>query len=105
MKDKQTIVTLDEDLAEQVHARAKRRNISYDDAVNAVIRSGLAAGGYSEAPERVPSQPMGWRPGIDLTHALRLAGDLEDEELIRRMQEHNERALGLTADDSDSLAE
>jgi hypothetical protein len=29
---------------------------------------------------------MGLRPGIDLTHALRLAGELEDEEIIRKLE-------------------
>ncbi|HET9659121.1 MAG TPA: hypothetical protein VFP05_02250, partial [Thermomicrobiales bacterium] len=97
MKDEQTIVTLDEGLAERVHALAKRPNISFDDAANAVIRSGLRSQAGLQAPYQVPTFPMGLRPGIDLTHALQLAGELEDEEILRKMQEHNERALGRIA--------
>ncbi len=37
-------------------------------------------------PYKVPSQAMGWRPGLDLTHALRFAAELEDEEIIRRVK-------------------
>ena len=29
---------------------------------------------------------MGLRPGIELTHALRLADSLEDEEIIRKLE-------------------
>jgi hypothetical protein len=45
---------------------------------------------------------MGWRPGLDLTHALRFAAEIEDEEIIRRMmlKEHDDvgrsRALPRT---------
>lgn len=29
---------------------------------------------------------MGLRPGVDLTHALQMAADLEDEEIIRKLE-------------------
>lgn len=35
---------------------------------------------------RVPTAPMGLRPGIDLDTALRLAGSREDDETIRMLE-------------------
>ena len=32
------------------------------------------------------TQPMGLRPGFNLDKALRLAGTLEDEEIVRRLK-------------------
>jgi hypothetical protein len=81
-----TTVTLDADVAEQLKALARRRNISFKTALNTAVREGLAAERGGITPYEVPTQPMGWRPDIDLTHALRLAADLEDEEIIRKME-------------------
>ena len=75
-------VALDVDLIEQLEELARRRNISFDAALNQAARDGLAA----EPGYRVASRPMGLRPGIDLTHALRLSGELEDEEILRKLE-------------------
>lgn len=81
-----TTVTLDADVAEQLKGLARRRNISFKAALNAAVREGLAAERGEVTPYRVPSRPMGLRPGTDLTHALQLAAALEDEEIIRKME-------------------
>ena len=81
-----TTVTLDSDIVEQLESLAQRRNISFDAALNTAVREGLAAERGENTPFRVASRPMGLRPGIDLTHALRLAGELEDEEIIRKLE-------------------
>jgi hypothetical protein len=44
----------------------------------------LAAGRSDRTPYRIASRAMGLRSGIDLTHALHLAGELEDEEIVRK---------------------
>jgi hypothetical protein len=44
------------------------------------------ADGRSVKPYKVKAQRMGLRPDINLDNALALASDLEDEELIRKMQ-------------------
>jgi hypothetical protein len=85
MNTLRTTVTLDADVAEQLREMSRRRNISFKSAINTAVREGLAAERGEITPYEVPTQPMGWRPGVDLTHALRFAAELEDEEIIRKM--------------------
>jgi hypothetical protein len=80
-----TTVTLDPDVVEQVRSLARRRNLSFKAALNAAIRSGIVAERGGSRPYKTPSRRMGLRPDVDLTHALRLADALEDEELIRKL--------------------
>jgi hypothetical protein len=82
-----TTVTLDPDVAEEVKALARRRNVSFKVALNSAVRAGLAAERGAPRPYTVPSRKMGLRPGIDLTHALRLVDALEDEEIIRKLEQ------------------
>lgn len=81
-----TTVTLDPDVAEQLKALARRRNVSFKAALNSAVRAGLAAERGDSTPYRVPARPMGLRPDIDLTHALALADSLEDDEIIRKLE-------------------
>ena len=82
-----TTVTLDADLAAKLRALARERGVPFKEALNAAIRRGLASGGEgSPRPYRLPSRPLGLRTGIDLEHALRLAGELEDAETIRKLE-------------------
>ncbi len=43
-------------------------------------------GDYGARPYRMPSRPMGVRKGVDLDHAGRLLGELEDAEVMRELQ-------------------
>jgi hypothetical protein len=81
-----TTVTLDPDVAAQLKSLAKRRNLSFKAVLNDTVRAGLAAERGGGRPFRVEARPMGVRPDIDLTHALQLAADLEDEEIIRKLE-------------------
>jgi hypothetical protein len=81
-----TTVTLDPDVVEQVRALARRRNLSFKAALNAAVRQGLSADRGSSKPYEVPVRHLGLRPDIDLTHALRLADAIEDDETIRKME-------------------
>jgi hypothetical protein len=81
-----TTVTLDDDVAAAVQRVASERGLSFKAALNTLLRAGLAPETASSRPYEVPSRPMGLRPGIDLDKALRLAGELEDEETIRKLQ-------------------
>lgn len=80
-----TTVTLDPDVAAQIRALAAERMISFKEALNSTLRAGLAARQTPRRPYRLPTRRMGLRPGIDLTHALRLAAALEDEEITRKL--------------------
>lgn len=80
-----TTVTLDPDIAAKVRAVAKERGISFKEALNSLLRAGLAPKGAA-APFEVDARPMGIRAGIDLDRALRLASDIEDEETSRKLE-------------------
>jgi hypothetical protein len=85
MASMRTTVTLEPDVAEQLQAFARRRNLSFKAALNHTVRAGLAAEQGRGRPYRAPTRPMGLRPGVNLTHALRLADALEDEEIARKL--------------------
>lgn len=80
-----TTVTLDEDVAEALKRLSRERGISFKEALNGSVRRGLAPGARPNR-YRVPARPMGMRPGVDLTKALQLAGEMEDAEIIRKMR-------------------
>lgn len=80
-----TTVTLDPDVVEQLKALAHRRNVSFKAALNDAVRAGLVAERGGSRPFKVEARPMGVRPGVDLTKALQLAYELEDEEIVRKL--------------------
>jgi hypothetical protein len=80
-----TTVVLDADVAAKLKAIARQRGISFRQALNQAVRAGLGARPPRRA-FRQSTQAMGLRPGLDLDKALRLAGALEDEELVRRLE-------------------
>ncbi len=78
-----TTVTLDPDTETLVRELMQRHGIGFKEAINRAIREGLAP-----APKRRFRQrtfDMGFRPDVPYDKALRLAGDLEDQELIRKL--------------------
>jgi hypothetical protein len=81
-----TTVTLDPDVEARLRAVMRERGVSFKVAINEAVRAGL--GNVATAPRRyrMPTQRMGVRPGVNLDKALRLAGELEDEELIRKRE-------------------
>jgi hypothetical protein len=81
-----TTVTLDPDVVEQLKALARRRKLSFKAALNSTVRTGLSAERGGSRPYRAPTRRMGLRPGVDLTHALRLADSIEDEEIGRKLE-------------------
>ena len=87
MPNVRTTVTLDPDLAEKLRSLARQRGVSFKEALNTALRRGLTGGApSSKRPYRLASRPLGLRPGIDIDHALRLAGELEDAETIRKLE-------------------
>jgi hypothetical protein len=80
-----TTVTLDPDVVEQLKSFARSRNLSFKAALNTAVRLGLAAERGDRRSYTMPARPMHLRPGLDLTHALRLAESLEDEEILRKL--------------------
>jgi hypothetical protein len=77
-----TTVTLDDDTEQIVRARMKSKHVSFKQALNDAIREGSTR---PETPFRTKTYPMG-KPKVDLTKALQLAGELEDEHQIEIMR-------------------
>lgn len=78
-----TTVTLDPDTEQLVRARMTKDGVSFKRALNDAIRAG-ASGKASSERFVTPTHDMG-APKVDLTKALQLAGELENEEIIRKM--------------------
>ena len=79
-----TTVTLDEDTEALLRRRMRERGISFKEALNDAIRSGLAPAA-ARRPFRTPSADLG-APAVNLERALLLATELEDEELVRKQR-------------------
>ena len=77
-----TTVTLEPDVHVLVRKLMRERGISFKEAVNFAIRAGLAI--EPETAAETPKFDLG-APRIALERALRLAGELEDEEFIRKL--------------------
>lgn len=79
-----TTVTLDPDTEQMVRERMATRGISFKQALNDAIRDG-AETRADPAPRVTPVFDLGV-PAVSLVKALRLAGDLEDDEVIGRLR-------------------
>lgn len=79
-----TTVTLDPDTEAAIRRLMAQRGISFKRALNDAIRAGAApapqrAGGYTKPRDLGAAT-------IDLVQANRLLADIEDDELVRRLQ-------------------
>jgi hypothetical protein len=79
-----TTLTLDPDTEALLRRLEQERGMSRKEAVNYAIRAGLAGGRAGRQPFRTPAASMG-EPAVPLDKALRLAGDMEDEQLLDRL--------------------
>jgi hypothetical protein len=77
-----TTITLDPDTAALVRRRMRDEGVSFKEAVNDAIRAGLGVRRRDE-PFRTRTAAMG-TPSVNLDRALQIAGELEDEELVRK---------------------
>lgn len=78
-----TTVTLDDDVATRLRESAQERGIPFKTAINEAIRAGLE---YRTRPRRYRVKPRPMGPArVDLTRAAQLAGQLEDAELVRKI--------------------
>lgn len=80
-----TTITLDADSDAVVRRMMRERGLTFRQAVNAAIRAG-AAERRGDPAFRTPSFDMG-PPAVPIDRALRLAADLEDEAIIRKLAE------------------
>jgi hypothetical protein len=83
MPSMRTTITLDPDVEELVQREMHERRISFKQAVNDGLRSGLRTTMPGE-PFETPTFDLG-TPRANLDRALALAGALEDEERLQRL--------------------
>lgn len=76
-------MTLDPDVEALVKRVMRERGLTFKQAVNEGIRAGMGARATGAEPV-LPAHDMG-EPLVDVTKALRLAGELEDQELAARL--------------------
>jgi hypothetical protein len=79
-----TTVTLDPDVAAFLQRSMRERHLTFKDALNDAVRAGMS-GRRGATRQPFPTHAMG-EPKVDVTHALRLAGELEDQELSARLR-------------------
>jgi hypothetical protein len=79
-------VTLEPDVEAQLRTVMRERGVSFKTALNDAVRSGLDHSSREPKSYRMPTAPMGLQPGVDIDKALRLAGELEDDEIIRKLE-------------------
>lgn len=80
-----TTVTLEDDVAAALRELAGQRGESFKDTLNSTLRAGLSSTAPAARAYQVPSRRMGLREGLDLDKALQLAGQLEDDEVVRKL--------------------
>lgn len=85
MRAMRTTVTLDPDVASLVQRRMKERGVSFKQALNDALRDGLGATMKRDRRFHTRTVDMGV-PSVNLDRALQLAGELEDEESIRKQR-------------------
>lgn len=79
-----TTITLDPDVEALVKRAMRERGLTFKQAVNEAIRAGATTRRTPSHRETFPVYDMG-EPLVDVTKALRLAGELEDQELASRL--------------------
>ena len=77
-----TTVTLDPDVEALIRRAMRERGLTFKQAVNEAIRAGIGARA-EQSDVRFPTYRMG-EAIVDVTKALRLAGELEDQERAAR---------------------
>jgi hypothetical protein len=78
-----TTVSLDPDTNAVVRRLMRERGLTFKGALNEAIRAGIAPRRAAKR-FRSPTSDMG-QPAFPLDNALRVAGQLEDDELMRKM--------------------
>jgi hypothetical protein len=81
-----TTVTLDPDVEAQLRAAMRERGVSFKVAINDAVRAGLNGPAPAARRFRMTTAPLGVRPGFNLDKALTLAGEMEDEETLRKLE-------------------
>lgn len=77
-------MTLDKDVANEIHRLMRERGAGFKETINDLLRRALRSDAAPE-PYEGPTFASGTKPGVDLDKALGLAGSLEDTEAVRKI--------------------
>lgn len=78
-------MTLDPDVASALEQAARERRVSFKQVLNDAVRAGLRPA-HKPRPYRLTTRRMGLRAGVDLDKASALAADLDDREVMRKLE-------------------
>jgi hypothetical protein len=81
-----TTITLDSDVEELVQRRMRERGATFKAIVNEGLRESLAPNPKQRRPYNVPTFSMGPMAPAIFDHALQLAGELEDREVLAKLR-------------------
>lgn len=82
-----TTVTLDPDVEALIKRTMRERGQSFKDVINISIRIACGPSGRTVTmPYQTPAFDLSFYPGVNLDKALQLAGELEDQEIMRKMR-------------------
>lgn len=82
---KRVTVSLPEEVHRRLRERARARRTSFDRIVVETLRAGLRSPSAERRYRPLPEFDLG-EPSVDLDKALRLAGEMEDEETLRKIE-------------------
>jgi predicted transcriptional regulator len=80
-------MTLDDDVAEALRNLAHERHQPFKQVVNETLRQGLAPNRATEGSFKQTTYDMGLSPGVDMTKLNQLGDALEDEEILRKLEQ------------------
>ena len=81
-----TTLTIDDTLAAALKKKAYENGKSFKEVVNEALAAGLQpSASVSRKPYKTKTFKLG-EPTVDLVKANQLAGELEDQELIRKLE-------------------
>jgi len=79
-------VRIEDDLMEELRRRAQREKSSLTRTLNRALRAGLRAPSRSKARRTYREKPVAMgTPSVGLDKALALAGQMEDQEVLREL--------------------
>ena len=82
-----TTVTLDPDVADALKRAMRERQIGFKEALNDALRASFARPGARRAPYKLKTYDLGAEPLGRWDKALQIAADLEDDEIVRKIQQ------------------
>jgi len=80
-----TTITLEPDVHALIRTAMKERGISFKEALNSALRSGLLPPKHGSPPFVQKSFPLGREQNFRWDKALEIASTIEDEELGRKL--------------------